>query len=141
MLYFKVDQDKVTLITENRAPTPDFICRGRGIPSYEAAQILADAANAFGGYDGGKLVATDATASTSPRYDVIRAPTIGDKVSYSFNGDSYPDGEIVKISDSLRVVKTNTGSVYYRRMLTGSWRKDGTWTLIRGHRNERNPSF
>lgn len=84
---------------------------------------------------------TDATASTSPRYDVIEAPQVGDLVSKSFNGDSYPCGKIVAISESLRRVKTDTGVVFFRRGATGGWKSNGTWWMTSGHTDERNPSF
>lgn len=106
-----------------------------------AAQALAEACNHDGGHEGGMLVATDSGPGVSPRYDVIRLPTVGDEVSYSFNSDSYPDGKVVSISKSLRVVRTDKGSAYYRRGLSGAWVKDGTWSLVHGHINKRNPSF
>jgi hypothetical protein len=90
-------------------------------------------------------LATDSGPHVSPRYDVIVIPQVGDEVSYSFNGDTYPDGKITFVSDAsknFRIIKTDTGSVYYRRKLAGGWLKvGGTWSLVRGHINERNPSF
>lgn len=58
---------------------------------------------------GDSYVAIDNGPWHYPRYDVIRRPYVGDLVSKSFNGDSYPRGTIVKISDSLRRVETDTG--------------------------------
>lgn len=95
----------------------------------------------------GKFVydATDSGPNVHPQFDIIRVPAAGDKVSYSFNGDSYPDGVIVSVSSAeknFRIVKTDTGSTYYRRKQSGAWvKKGGTWSLIQGHVNERNPSF
>lgn len=116
--------------------------------SFEAAQRRADQLNKAHGqvealFGELRYVAIDNGAHVSPRYDVIEAPQVGERVSYSFNGDSYPDGEIVSITPrTLRVIKTDTGSVYYRRRNSGSWiKKGGTWSLIKGHVNERNPSF
>lgn len=87
-------------------------------------------------------IATDSGSGCYPRFDVVRPPAVGDKVSYAFNGDYYPDGEVVKVSPTLKKVETSTGSVYYRRKLTGGWKKKGgTWSLINGHHNERNPHF
>lgn len=77
----------------------------------------------------------------SPRYDVIKAPAVGDKVSYAFNGGYYPDGEIVKISDSYKVITTSTGKKFYRKGLTGRWRWGRIWSLVQGHHNEFNPHF
>lgn len=88
-------------------------------------------------------VATDAGEWVSPRYDAVRAPQVGDEVSYAFNGDYYPDGYIASISDGPKmVIKTSGGHVYYRRRNTGVWMmKGGTWHLVQGHRSELNPSF
>lgn len=90
----------------------------------------------------GKLyVATDAGLYTSPRFDVVAAPMVGDKVSKYFNGDSYPEGEIVKVSATLKRVETSTGCVFFRRGNTGSWVNVGTWSMQHGHTESRNPSF
>jgi hypothetical protein len=86
-------------------------------------------------------VGTDSGPCCFPRFDVVRAPAVGDKVSYAFNGDSYPDGEIAKVSPTLQVT-TSTGHVYRRRKLSGNWvRTGGTWSLVQGHHYEQNPSF
>lgn len=94
---------------------------------------------------GAKYTATDSGEHVSPRYDVIAVPQVGDPVSYSFNGDTYPDGKIISVSHPdkhYRIVKTDTGSVYYRRGLRGAWvKRGGTWSMVSGHRNQRNPSF
>jgi hypothetical protein len=87
------------------------------------------------------FIATDASASTSPRYDVIEAPKVGEKVSRYFNGDSYPAGEIVKISASLKRVETSDGTVFFRRRQSGSWINNGTWGMEHGHNPRLNPSF
>jgi hypothetical protein len=87
-------------------------------------------------------IATDAGSHVSPRYDVQELPNVGADVSYSFNGDTYPCGKIVKISDGLhRRIETSDGSVFWRRGRSGSWIKDGTWFLVAGHHYEQNPSF
>jgi hypothetical protein len=86
-------------------------------------------------------IATDSGPNVSPRYDVIEAPAVGDEVSYAFNGDAYPCGKIVKISESLRVIEVSEfKKKFYRRGQSGCWKKDG-WSLIPGVVNERNPSF
>lgn len=102
--------------------------------SFEAAQEVAAALGA--GY-----IATDAGPNVSPRYDVIELPKVGDAVSYGFNGDYYPCGEIVSISKSLKKITTSTGRAFFRRRLTGSWVNAGTWSLVPGHVNKRNPEF
>lgn len=77
----------------------------------------------------------------APRFDVIRAPKIGDKVSYGFNGDYYPDGEIISVTSKFQV-KTSGGHTYRRRKNSGSWlQPGGTWGLTQGHIDERNPHF
>ena len=88
-----------------------------------------------------RFIATDAGSHVSPRYAVIELPKVGDAVSYAFNGDYYPCGEIVSISKSLKKITTSTGDTFYRRRLTGSWKMRGVWTLVEGHINERNPEF
>ena len=92
--------------------------------------------------DGDHYLAVDGGEWISPRYDVVVAPKIGEEVSYAFNGDYYPDGTIVSMSESFKRVVTSTGNVYYRRKLTGTWKMTGgTWGMVHGHINERNPSF
>ncbi len=86
-------------------------------------------------------VATDSGPNVSPRYDVVAAPAVGDKVSRGFNGDYYQEGEIVKVSASLRRVVTSTGVVFYRRGLSGSWVAGRTWSMVTGHVSRLNPSF
>lgn len=101
------------------------------------AQVVADAASVFSGE---AYVATDAGDQCSPRYDVIRAPAIGDEVSYGFNGDCYPCGTVVKVSKSLKRVETSEGKVFNRSKSTGRWFQHG-WALVNGHHYEQNPHF
>lgn len=102
-----------------------------------AARVAADASALTGDLH----IATDAGPHHYPRYDVIRAPKVGDAVSYSFNGDTYPCGHIARISDTLRKVTTTTGETFFRRRESGTWLHGKTWALVRGHVNERNPHF
>lgn len=90
---------------------------------------------------GGLYIASDDGACTSHRYGAKRVPQVGDKVSYSFNGDSRPDGEVASISKSLSVITTTTGNRYHRYRTSAAWRRSKTWWLISGHHNERNPHF
>ena len=101
--------------------------------SYEAACEAAGQGEM--GVDQGKWV--------SPRYRVVRAPQIGDKVSYAFHGDYYPDGEIVHITKgTMRIIKTSTGRKYYRRKNSSQWKQTGgTWSLVFGHINRWNREF
>lgn len=103
---------------------------------------------------GAQYWAEDRGAHVSPRYAVIRAFTIGEPVSYGFNGDSYPAGRIVAMSalpkgsskaegHRIITVQNHNGNVrkFWRRRLSGSWKYDQTWSLQHGWHNERNPSF
>ena len=102
-----------------------------------AEEIAADATALTGRLH----VAADKGSHTSPRYDVIEAPTVGSEVSRGFNGDYYPAGQIIKVSKSLRRVETSDGTVFFRLRQTASWRANGTWYMTAGTHNERNPSF
>lgn len=106
--------------------------------SLEMAEKVAQDATDF---TGRLHIATDAGAYCFPRYDVVEAPVVGDEVSRGFNGDYYPAGKIVKVSASLKRVETDTGAVFFRKRQTGSWVEGGTWSMVPGHRSERNPSF
>lgn len=109
----------------------------------EAAQHVANALNLIEGEQ--LYIATDAGPHVSPRYDVLKLPKIGDKVSYAFNGDSYPCGEILSISPSLKRItageRDGVTKVFYRVRQTGCWRNAGTWSLVPGHVYKQNPSF
>ena len=83
----------------------------------------------------------DRGPSTDPRYTVIRTPKVGDPVSRAFNGDYYPDGEIARISPTFKVITTTTGTRFYRHGQSALWLANGMWSMVRGHRDERNPSF
>lgn len=112
-------------------------CR-QDFDSFMLAQQVADSASKF---TGKQFIATDAGNGVYPRYDVIEVPMVGDEVSYSFNGDSYPCGVITSISKSLKKVTTSEGKVFYRRRLSGCWLMNKTWALVGGHRYEQNPHF
>lgn len=116
---------------------------GRECKSYEDAERLARLATEDFSAHGQEFLPVDRGSHVWPRYDVIRAPKVGTLVSYSFNGDSYPDGEITKVGGTnCSRIYTSTGSVYNRRRNSGSWiKRGGTWSLITGHHNDRNPSF
>jgi hypothetical protein len=100
---------------------------------------LAARANAAAGQD--LYIGIDCGQYCRPRFDVVRRPQVGEDVSYAFNGDAYPCGQVAKISDSLKVITTTTGERFYRKRETGSWIKGGTWSLVLGHHDLRNPSF
>ena len=142
MLYLLMNENEVASVlsgneVESYRGNPNLKCRWDW-KSHEEVEALAAQVTKL---TGSLHVGTDAGRGCYPRYDIIKAPAVGDKVSYSFNGDSYPDGEIVRITNTLNVI-TSTGSTYRRRKTTGSWRKaGGTWSLVQGHRDERNPHF
>jgi hypothetical protein len=108
-----------------------------------AAEEVARVLNESAGEQ--RCIATDAGPLVSPRYDVIELPRVGDKVSYAFNGDYYPCGEITKISKTLKQItaEDKEGKVwkFYRVRQTGCWRMDGTWSLVPGHISRLNPEF
>ena len=93
--------------------------------------------------------AVDKGPRVSPRFDIARAPQVGDEVSRAFNGDYYPAGKITHISPSWAVIKTSTGEKFTRRKAgaetvhhSATWRdRSGTFTLVRGHHDKRNPHF
>lgn len=86
-------------------------------------------------------VGVDRGPNVAPQFDVCRIPHLGDKVSKGFNGDYYPEGEVVKVTKNLTVT-TSTGARFRRVKETSGWRKEGgTWWLVNGHHDERNPHF
>jgi hypothetical protein len=125
----------------NLKPEGGWMCRN-DIESWEEAQAIASAANAFCGSPDA-WIATDAGEWVSPRYDVIEAPKVGQFVSKGFNGDYYPLGTITKIShDFKRVTVENengTKYVFYRKKMSGVWLLNRMWGLVCGSVNERNP--
>lgn len=102
-----------------------------------ADEIAADATALTGRLH----VGVDKGDHTWPRFDVVEAPRVGEPVSKGFNGDYYPCGTIVKVSESLRVVTTDNGTTFYRRGKTATWLNNRTWALVHGHKSERNPHF
>jgi hypothetical protein len=101
----------------------------------EIAQGIAKRLNDQAGKE--LYLATDGGRHISPRYDVIELPQVGDEVSYSFNGDSYPCGTIVKITKTLQIVTSDGKRFMYKN---GGWKHQGWW-LVKGHRYEQNPHF
>jgi hypothetical protein len=131
-------------------PVPDVVGGGRqwgrenGWVSARDAESFVEAetwARYITAMTGDAYLPVDNTESTYPRFEVIRAPKIGDPVSYGFNGDYTPDGVIVKISPKW-MITTSTGHTYRRKGLRKSWlQPGGTWGLVDGHIDERNPHF
>lgn len=75
-------------------------------------------------------------------FGIMEAPAVGDPISYEFNGDSYPDGFIERITPSYKTVFTTTGNIYRRKKKSPGWIKSGgTWWMVSGHVYKQNPSF
>ncbi len=108
------------------------------------AQQLADSASKLGQ---GPFMVSDNGPSCSPRFDVVRAPQVGDVVSKGFNGDAYPVGKIASISKGemklITVVAEDGRKLkFYRKGERAAWvQTGGTWSLMFGTHNDRNPSF
>lgn len=148
MLYFRVEYDsqaslpqqQVLEVSEEHQRGDGWINRN-DFKSMFDAECVAEQASAL--LQDGLFLAVDQGRGHYPRYDVVRAPKVGSPVSYGFNGDFYPDGYIVKVGGTnCSRVYTDTGSVYNRFRKSGAWvKRGGTWSMVPGHRDERNPSF
>jgi len=114
-------------------------------PDYNSFAEVEDIANQLAALDGQSWIAYDNGSHTSHRYGVMTIPKIGDDVSYGFNGDYYPCGKITRITPSLRITATDergNKKVFNRKRTTSSWvMVGGTWSLVKGIHDERNPSF
>jgi hypothetical protein len=132
--------DNVSVIgTSRNRPQGNVMSVNRNdFESFDEAEMIAEQATKATGV---LHIATDYGAGGYPRFDVIEAPKVGNKVSQSFNGDSYPRGEIVHVSKSLKKVVTSTGHVFWRRGNSGAWIVNGYASMISGHVSEMNPSF
>lgn len=140
MLYVKYDTvtGLITNVIARGRPGNDYDTIRHTTFSFDAAESKAAQVSVLMGE---LYVATDSGENCYPRYDVVRAPRVGDEVSYAFNGDCYECGVIAKISKSLKRVVTSTGKVFYRRKNSGAWLSGVTWSMVQGHHNELNPSF
>lgn len=115
------------------------VIHSHDIVSFEEATRLANGATEA---TGEPFLPCDHGPNRHPQFAVISAPKMGDAVSYGFNGDYYPAGHITKMSSSFYRIQTSTGDVFYRSKHTASWKmKGGTWWMVAGHHNERNPHF
>lgn len=140
MLRFKIENDAVVEVSSDPdREGVDFSWESRwDWKELGRPEAVAESATVL---TGELYIAIDSGPGHYPRYDVIKAPVVGDKVSYAFNGDYRPDGVIVKVSPTMKVIETDSGNRYYRRKKTGSWLRGGTWSLILGHIDRRNPEF
>lgn len=106
------------------------------ISSFENAQNIASLATEITGN-------TYLAADNGPNircYGIIKAPQIGDSVSCGFNGDFYPVGKITHISANFKKIVTCTKNTFYRYKQTPLW-KDGSFVMVKGTIDERNPHF
>ena len=86
------------------------------------------------------LVASEGSSS-HPRWYVFEAPCIGDDVSRGLNGDYYPCGKITKITKNWKVT-TDSGASFNRVRETSSWKEvRGSFFMVQGIIDERNPHF
>lgn len=98
-----------------------------------ATQLTEHTGHLFLGLDNGRNV--------KPRFDIFKAPKVGDVVSMGFNGDFYPCGKIVSISKTMKKIVTDNDTVFWRRGESARWLNSGTFVLVAGEHNERNPHF
>lgn len=137
MLHFEVQNGKLVSVSTESQRGESWITRHAFKTLEQADEMAAQATELTGDLH----VGVDNGSSVWPRYDVVRAPKVGDEVSYAFNGDYYPDGVIAKVSATL-IVTTSTGNTYRRRRKTGRWAQPGgTWSLVHGHHSDKNPHF
>ena len=110
-----------------------------------AAEIAADVAASLTTATGALYIVADSGPNVWPRYDVIRAPAIGDIVSKAFNGDSYPCGTVTAIGKGLkRITATDSDgsrTLFYKQGDRAQWLNNGTWSLRAGAHYSQNPSF
>lgn len=111
------------------------------LKSFEEAKALA--AKLIAQNPGVVILPYDKGESVWPRFGICEPPKVGDLVSYAFNGDYYPCGQVKRVTPyTFRIVKTTTGETFYRRGLSPSWvMAGGTWSLVQGHHSEKNPCF
>jgi hypothetical protein len=106
--------------------------------SFPEVEMIAAEVTAF---TGEIHIGVDNGPGHYPRYDIAKVPTIGDEVSMSFNGDTYPLTKVKSVSKDFRIVTTECGKKFYRSKQTGGWRHDQTWWLVCGHHYAQNPHF
>lgn len=141
-MYIKCDADRNPIDFSEKMPD-DMFKKGEwlGPWDWKSFEEVCTVASFVTSKTGDVYLPVDRSDSVSPRYDIVKCPKVGDPVSYSFNGDTYPDGHIKRITQNMTVV-TDSGSRYRRYKQTSGWRKEGgTWWLVRGHIYDQNPHF
>lgn len=134
MLYIKVENGKAVKVFGQYVADSNAQSRWDW-KSFQQVQQLAEECSTLAAKT---YLAVDAGECVFPRFDVIEAPVVGDPVSKAFNGDSYPEGEIVKITATLQI-KTSTGKVFRRVKNTACWKDSNGYGMSSGHHDERNP--
>jgi len=109
---------------------------------FETMELATAAAIELTNSTGAEHIAYKTSYACDP-FVAGRLPQIGDKVSMGFNGDYYPEGEIVKIHKNHKRVITSTGREFTRvgdmRWKQGG--KNGAFSMIEGHISKMNPHF
>lgn len=138
MLHFRLEQDRVVEISSNHSDcsSPSWVDR-HDFHTFDDAWKIAEQASDL---TGDLYIATN-RPNSRPQFDVVKAPKIGDDVSYSYNGDTMPCGTITKVSKTLKKVTTSSGRTFIRVKDTGTWLSDRMWSMVGGHINTRNPHF
>lgn len=156
MLYFVQDVRRDVVEIGDLAKFDD---RAVGIASHHAtlrtwvdAENLAEAANRFAirtspedCWHETTFVPVDRGRNVSPRYDVVPLFKVGEEVSKTINGDYYPIGKVARVSDGplyrrIVVEGEDGATVFWRNGRSESWR-EGSWRLVRGVVDKRNPDF
>lgn len=118
------------------------------LDSFEQAEVVAAQLTAkFGKI----FLACDNGEHTSHQFGVMEAPKVGDPVSFGFNGDYYPCGVITRITPGWRIYAEDASkpegarrqkTTFNRKKKSSCWKMvGGTWSLVFGHVDERNPHF
>lgn len=149
MFYIRFHDFRIVEISENCPSDVQWIpsgsdVRGSGWISSRDLKSMEDAVQISAeleSFTNRRYLPVDAGAGVYPRFRVIQAPKIGDKVSRSFNGDTYPCGEIIRITPSWQI-RTSSGVKFLRYRETGGWREAcGSFFMIYGDLYEQNPHF
>ena len=139
-MFVHITEEKTSVVTGEEARALGYV----GVQNawdWKTMQDAEDVVMLLNLHNDEQYLAVDKGPSVSPRYDVVHMPQVGDAVSYGFNGDYYPCGKIASISKTLKKITTTEGKEFYRRRQTGSWVMNGTWSLVHGTIDERNPHF
>ena len=136
MLYITTDANNVVTNVSTTEHTANAQSRWDWDDSdIEVVEKLAEQVSEF---TGEKYVVT--LTGCRPQYDIIKMPMVGDDISYSFNGDTRPCGQIARVSQTGKLITSTEGHKFYRAgEQSGCWVMNKTWSMLRGHRDERNP--